>query len=194
MKELPYTASELLETGMCSATCLLAYAIGDECRCRCRGEFHGVLKSAQVSGGTSWIQPVMRHGEMMRHHLDALCPKVRDIRGFNSAYVEARRRGEAFAAVMPRDRRSELTVDLETSAYDAELPAKERDFLEEMMIRLMKADVMTGGTPGSSLINAQGLRSPLEAQVLGLIVKELYYQGLGRPTVAIECFSELDSE
>ena len=41
------TASELLAEGSCSPQCLLGRE-PDGCTCRCRGEYHGSLRSAEV--------------------------------------------------------------------------------------------------------------------------------------------------
>jgi hypothetical protein len=45
-----WTAADLLEEGMCSARCMLAFGDGP-CNCPCEGRWHGVLTDADVGEG-----------------------------------------------------------------------------------------------------------------------------------------------
>lgn len=49
MATISIPAQALLRAGECTAACLLAREPGGVCACRCGGEFHGALISADVS-------------------------------------------------------------------------------------------------------------------------------------------------
>jgi hypothetical protein len=166
-----WTAGELLEARRCTPQCLLA--VNGKCDCHCNGRWHGVLTSAEVDGAEAppWYA---RRCYWAQSHLDEQCPVVpSSIAAFNRHYRAAKRAHVSFAVAQRRGKNWEMHFDAETEEWDSALSDEATVMWDEILIALIRARRVDSGGTGKSLLTAYRVRSQVEAQVLGVIARDL---------------------
>jgi hypothetical protein len=182
-------ASELLDEQRCSPQCLLARE-PSECECRCCGEFHGVLAFSLIPAQARrpWHS---RHCGWADSHLDEQCPVIKGgVPAFNRAYQVAKRACEPLAVVQPRGERWEMTFDSECEHYGNRLADDAIETWNALVLGLLRARRLRSATGGGSLLIATGVRDRTDAQVLGVIARELLCNNLDGARSCLRALAE----
>lgn len=186
------TAGEMLEARLCSPQCLLAYGAesAGECTCRCNGRWHGTLTHVEVDDAVvPWYERYCYYGPAV---LDALCPLISGgIKTFNRDYRKAKKASRAFAVVQKQGATFDVSVDIETEAYDARLTDDAASLFESLLTALVRAGRVKTGSGGRSLIFAYGVKTQIEAQTLGALAIELHHKNADG---ANNCLRALDED
>jgi hypothetical protein len=181
-----WPAADLVGQRRCTPQCLLA--LEPQCTCCCGGRWHGVLADALVNVGEhrAWYE---RYCGWSRLILDGLCPVIpAGIAAENREYRAAKRERRPFVVAQRRGQRFGMLADLETEGYGSKLDDQAVDLIDEILIRLLRLRRLRTATGGHSLIQATGVRTRVEAQVLGTLVREL---NVGNPDGAQSCLAAL---